>query len=203
MDLAGLLKLLRAPAPEVSAVFRVGSRVYGTASPASDEDFVAVLSRAGARQDLLFAEGINVIVHDRSSFQRALERQSVLVLECFFAPREHRLHETGPVFCWSYDAEKLAAAALTTSDKDFHKAERIFDDEPDAARKKLFHSLRVLLFALEIARTRRLADFTMAAPLWRAIAAHPASDWPALGRRFGPERDRLLADLSRLAKAKR
>jgi hypothetical protein len=43
MDYAALLKLWGCADAALFALFRTGSRVYGTATERSDEDFVAVL----------------------------------------------------------------------------------------------------------------------------------------------------------------
>jgi hypothetical protein len=39
--------------------------VYGTAGEASDEDFVVVLTRPDAGQDLIFRSGVNIITLDQ------------------------------------------------------------------------------------------------------------------------------------------
>ena len=81
MDKTGLLRLLGRPASDVHALFRCGSRVYGTATATSDEDFVAVLARRDARQDLLFRDGVNVVIHGLDTFREAIAGQSVFALE--------------------------------------------------------------------------------------------------------------------------
>ena len=58
-----LLAVLKHPKSAVPAAWRVGSRVYGTASPDSDHDYVVVLSSPAQKQDLLFGEDINVVLH--------------------------------------------------------------------------------------------------------------------------------------------
>ena len=52
--LRGLLK-------ELGLHVQTGSRVYGTAGPASDEDFVVVLAGADEKRDLLFRGGANFV----------------------------------------------------------------------------------------------------------------------------------------------
>ena len=76
MDTTGLLRILGRPAAEVHALFRCGSRVYGTATATSDEDFVAVLARRDAKQDLLFRDDVNVVIHGLDSFRDALTGQN-------------------------------------------------------------------------------------------------------------------------------
>src|SRR4051794_16449930 len=124
MDKTGLLRLLGRPAAEVHALFRCGSRVYGTATATSDEDFVAVLARRDARQDLVFGDNVNIVVHGLDSFRDAVAGQSVFALECLFLAPEHRLLDPRPAFAFKLDRVKLAASASARSTSDFKKAEK-------------------------------------------------------------------------------
>ena len=195
MDYPEILRHIRRPDGEIRYLCRAGSRVYGTAGPGSDEDFTVVLADQGARQDLLFRGGANFVVHGTGTFAQALSDQSVFALECLFAPPEHRLKDARPPFAWKLDRAKLIASASSRSESDFKKAARTFGDEPRAAKKKLFHALRVVMFARQIVASGRIADFTEAAPLWAEIRDREDEAWESLARDYGPLRERLSAEL--------
>lgn len=199
MDTTGLLRILGRSPAEVHAIFRCGSRVYGTATAASDEDFVAVLARRDAKQDLVFRDSVNVVVHGLDSFHEAIAGQSVFALECLFLPPEHRLVDPKPAFAFKLDRAKLAASATSRSTSDFKKAARQFEDEPLASKKKLFHALRVPMFALQIARSGRIIDYGQANHHWAAIRSDESLAWEDYRRSFGPVRDGLLDELAALA----
>jgi hypothetical protein len=199
MDITGLLKILGRSAAEAHAVFRCGSRVYGTATAASDEDFVAVLARRDAKQDLVFRDRINVVVHGLDSFREAIAGQSVFALECLFLPAEHRLVDPKPPFSFKLDRAKLAASATSRSTSDFKKAAKQFEEEPLASKKKLFHALRVPMFALQIARSGRITDYGQANHHWTAIRDDESTDWEDYQRSYGPVRGDLLEELAALA----
>jgi hypothetical protein len=203
MDTTGLLRLLGRPASEVHALFRCGSRVYGTATATSDEDFVAILARRDARQDLVFGDDVNIVVHGLDSFRDAVAEQSVFALECLFLAPEHRLVDPRPAFPFTLDRAKLAASAGARSSSDFKKAAKQFEDEPLASKKKLFHALRVPMFALQIMRSARITDYGQANHHWAAIRDHESTDWDELARLFGPTRDDLLSELAALGAKKR
>ena len=112
LEYLDVLRVLRLEDAAIHARFRCGSRVYGTATPASDHDFVAVLAHADAKRDLVFADGCNVVVHSRASFQEALDHHGVFALECLFAPEAHRLKEPSPPFRFTLD--RAASRLLTT-----------------------------------------------------------------------------------------
>ena len=122
MDTTGLLRILGRSPAEVHAISRCGSRVYGTATAASDEDFVAVLARRDAKQDLVFRDNVNIVVHGLDSFREAIAGQSVFALECLFLPAEHWLIDPKPPFSFKLDRAKLAASATSRSTSDFKKA---------------------------------------------------------------------------------
>jgi hypothetical protein len=203
MDYTAVLRVLGRSDGEVAAVFRTGSRVYGTASPGSDEDFVAVLARRDARQDLAFGAGVNVVVHGLDTFRDAIADHSVFVLECLFLPPDHRLKDPRPPFAFALDRGKLAASAGGRSAADFAKAAKRFADEPTASKKKLFHALRVPMFALQIARSGRISDYGEAAVLWSEITARPDEDWQPYREAYGPLRERLCRELDAAAKKRR
>jgi hypothetical protein len=203
MEYGELLRVMGRADRELAAVFRAGSRVYGTASPTSDEDFVAVLARPGAKQDLVFGKDVNVVVHGMGTFQAALDDHSVFALECLFLPPEHRLKAPPRPFSFTLDRIRLAASAGARSEADFKKAGKRFDDEPDASKKKLFHALRVPMFALQVAREGRITDYGEATGLWREIAERADPGWEAYEAAYGPLREKLCDELNALATAKR
>lgn len=194
-----LLSILRVAPLDVRAAYRVGSRVYGTAGPTSDEDFVVVLSKPGQKQDLAFAKGINIVIHGVTTFQTALDDQSVFALECHFAPAEQVIFAPRPAFKYTLDRKKLALSATEKSNADWQKGKKKFLEEPGPSRKKIFHSLRVPAFALQIAKTGKLTDFTVANAWYKDLTQGPDDDFAWYEDRFGQTRQDICAELTKLA----
>jgi hypothetical protein len=194
-----LLPILRVALADVRAAYRIGSRVYGTAGPTSDEDFVVVLSKAGQKQDLAFGEGINIVIHGVTTFQTALDDQSVFALECHFAPSEQVLVTPRPAFKYTLDRKKLSISATEKSNADWQKGKKKFLEEPGPSRKKIFHSLRVPAFALQVAKTGKLTDFTAANVWHKKLSAGPDDDFAWYEQRFGKTRQDLCTELTKLA----
>jgi len=173
-DYGDILGILKAKDAEVHSLFRVGSRVYGCATEASDEDFLVVLFKG--KQDLVFRPGINITVHTVESFQAALDRHSIFALECLFSPPETRL-KSGRPFPFKLDRKKLIERATETSASDRRKAEKLFTAEWEPSKKKLYHSIRVLMFARQILDKGRIYDFGEANTVWTAIRDNESLDW--------------------------
>lgn len=195
-----LLAILGQPDSAVRAAFRVGSRVYGTAGPGSDHDYLVVMADPAQKQDLLFGEQINIVLHGAKTFQAALDEPSVFAFEGLFTPPEHCLKAPRPPFSFKLDKKRLAESAISRSTSDYEKARKRFGDEPGPSRKKLFHSLRVPLFARQLARTGKITNFAEANDHYIEIATHPSEDFADYEPTYGPLRASLCAELLALAR---
>jgi predicted nucleotidyltransferase len=191
-DLASLLRLLKRP--DVALLVPVGSRVYGTARPDSDHDFLAVVE--SGRDDLLYAPDVNVTVKARASFEQALRDHSMFAMEAHFAPT--RLVEGS--FPFKLDRRALWSAVEKKSAEDFAKAEKRYDEEPTAMAKKLFHSVRVVDFGVQLCERGRLEDFMVSAPVWAAVSAQIGADWAELCAAVAPSREARLERLRGLCR---
>lgn len=189
-DLATLLSMLKGRT--VLAVVRSGSRLYGCAGPFSDEDFVAIV--ADGPRDLVRRPGVNVIVQTLDQFKTAIREHSILAFETLFCPPEHRLLDSKElVFAIRLDRGTLVAKAVETSNSDFAKAEKRWGDL--TALKKLYHSIRVLMFARQILREGRISNYSEANSVWAAIQDHGSDDWEDFAE-FVEQRNALLVEIS-------
>ena len=196
-DYAKVLHTLRREDAEVRFCVRCGSHVYGTASAGSDQDFLLVLSEPKARQDLLWGQNLNVVVHGSESYEKALQEQSVFAFEALFVPVEHRLKEQRPVFSHRIEPRRLFESAKSRSDADWSKAEKRFDEEPEASKKRVVHSLRVLAFANQLAQLGKITDFQIAVPWWHQVQTTDYRAWDVLADAFAPIREQLIQALDR------
>ena len=115
------------------------------------------------------------------------------------APPSHRLKEPRPGFSFEVDKKKLAESASARSASDYEKARKRFSDELGASKKKLFHSLRVPLFALQIAKTGKIHSFGEANGHFAEIMAFESDDFADYEAKYGPLRARLCDELKRLS----
>lgn len=187
-DYPTLLRLLGRQDRDVHSAFRTGSRTYGTAHEGSDEDFLVVL-HAEVRPDLLFRPNVNVVIQSQAQYQRALHQQSVFALEAWFSKGPLKRGDA----TWTPDTQRLALSATEKSASDINKAATLFERDRRGAKKRLFHALRVPMFARQIARTGSLHDYTEAMPLWDELLAHHGV-WDDL-RPYLDLRDRLCSQI--------
>jgi hypothetical protein len=157
VDLSELLRFLRLDDWQVMRVCRAGSRVYGTAGPGSDEDFVVVAR--GVKPDLVRGPSLSVILYTPEGFMNSVEEHAVFALECLYLPPEHRLRDPVPPLTFKLDRKRLARTALSRAQADLDKSASLAGA---TRQKRLFHALRVLDFAGQILRTGKIENYLVA-----------------------------------------
>lgn len=159
-------------------VYAHGSRVFGTAGPKSDYDYIIVEDGELGREDTLSNGGVDATIYDCKRFRQRIEDHEVSVLECLCLPGEHILKKDLE-FPWQLDHSKLRESLSAKASNSFVKAKKKFDVEhqPYIAKKSLWHSLRILKFGIQIALHGRITDFSEANDLWKAIAENPSVIW--------------------------
>lgn len=171
---------------------RVGSQVYGTATPESDTDFMVVGDFS--KPEILFGHDFNVTLKSVGGFTESLRNQSVYALEALFAPPEHRFWDARD-FTWKLDLGKLRAKTEAKSDSDWKKGLKLLASEPEKARKKLFHALRVPEFARQLATVGRIEHFDSANDWFEEIMTEPSEDHSQYESAWGDLRRELLNDI--------
>jgi hypothetical protein len=187
----------------------VGSRVYGTSGPDSDHDYVFVGIIATGR-DIVFDYGCSITVFSEDAFRESFANQNVFALEAMFTPEQLRLPpfviqgwltttgnrgwlDTTVDMGWKLDKPKLVANATEKSDSDFARAIRTWGDPK--ARKRLWHSLRVPMFAGQVLTHGRIIDYTAANDVFLEIMTDPSEDSAHFAEVWGPVRDQILKGL--------
>jgi len=181
-----LLNVLDVNDSEVLWAVRVGSHVYGTAQAHSDEDFMVALT-GNVKEDLLIRDRVNVTIRSKAGFQASLDNQNVFALECLLAPMEHTFKRMPQEFKWKYSWEGLRHEAFEKSQSDYTKAVRgpTMDYK---AKKRLWHSLRVPNFAVQMWRNGYIRDWGGANEMYWDIMTDPSEDAAHYAEVWGPAR---------------
>lgn len=172
---------------------RVGSRVYGTARPDSDHDVLVVGGLASGR-DLRSRGDVQVTLLSRAAYEEALGDQRIFALEALFAPDEHRFVDEVR-WRWTLQRSKLATEVDERSRADLAKGLRTWADDPEKARKRIFHAIRVPTFAVQVVREGRITDFSAANDVFLDLWTEPG-DAAAVEARWAPVRQALCAEVA-------
>lgn len=165
---------------KVRNLYLYGSRIYGTARPESDWDIICITAalleheekRVKMENDLI---NIHLITPDK--FQSGLANHDMMNLECYFSPDWARLQEKVELK-FVLNKKKLAKNIIAQSFNSWqggkHKLE---GGDIYRGLKSVFHSLRMLMFAIQIAEHEKIVDFSQANYLHKEINECDEIDW--------------------------
>lgn len=149
-----LINLLPTPACNV---YTYGSRVYGTQTEQSDEDYIVISDDLALKT--LSLPGRDLHVYTPSEFSKAIEDHEIWALESLNLPPTLK-HETIP-FYYQLDLRLLRTEISSKSSNSWVKAKKKIEKEKDfyLGEKSLWHSLRIIDFGIQLARSGKITDF--------------------------------------------
>jgi hypothetical protein len=156
-------------------IYMLGSRVYGTAKPDSDWDFITItkfntfkdqdhylwfiphfshisslLRCADATSREVYDDGdVNTALYDAASFEMLCRGHRLEAFECLCLPESKRIHETQR-FSIDVDIDILARVVVWQARHRWSMAKKRFNAEPYKSRKCIFHALRYSVFGLQV-----------------------------------------------------
>jgi predicted nucleotidyltransferase len=200
--------IIKASGIHPSRVFNVyifGSQIYGTANDKSDWDIIMVANNSVESTEL--RRGLfNIHVYTPNKFKADLDWHRINNLECIFAPDWARLKETIDFKKdFKLDLNKLRHATSHISSNSWVKCKKklLVADEYYTGIKSLFHSLRIPMFATQIATTGKINDFTCANWIWDKLTFKDKPiylrsklkwSWDSLDKEFREVHNSILTD---------
>lgn len=196
-----------------SRVFNIyvfGSRVYGTADSKSDWDIIMVANNSVESTELPgLKRGLyNIHVYTPKKFQEDLDWHRINNIECIFAPDWAKLKEDIK-FKFKFDTAKFRHAVSHISSNSWVKCKKkLAQDEYYVGIKSLFHSIRIPMFALQIANFGEIVDFQEANYIWDELTFKDLPQymrdknkwtWDQLDKRWRPVLNSVLTDFRKLA----
>jgi len=202
-----IIKIAEIHPSRVFNVYIFGSQVYGTYDAASDWDIIMVANNSVEAIELKktvqdeFSYNLqtrtiryNIHIYTPDRFKKDLEWHRMNNLECIFAPDWAKLKEDKK-FDFKINLAKLRHATSHVSSNSWVKCKKklLIEDEYRTAIKSFYHSIRIPMFAAQIARYGRITDFTAANFIWskltyQALPAYQRKDckwdWDSLNLEF-------------------
>ena len=161
ISISGILK------HKIWNIYLYGSRIYGTYEDGSDYDVLMVASSLDRHREIK-GDKYNIHIHTPDRFQDSIWVYNMVSLECIYAPKFARIQERVD-FKGKFipDKNKLKKYVLTQSHDSWKKG-KFKLEEGDIVRgtKSIFHSLRMLLFGLQILEHGEIIDFSEANYYW-------------------------------------
>lgn len=191
----------------VITMFYYGSTVYGTITDKSDTDIVAIVDD---KIDLSeFTNGIweyhldNIDYQfiNESKFIEMVKNHHIVALEMLSLPSNRVIKGDVKKYeqYFVLDKWKLRQVISSIASNAFAKAHKKMTVEKDydlyRGQKSLFHSIRVMLFGIQIAKYGKIEDYTEANRYWTMISSMKDSPWQVYKETFKPIINTIRSEL--------
>lgn len=183
-----------------------GSRLYGCERPSSDHDFQLIVpdrlvedTRISLSRNWNSRHG-DVHLHSQAEYSQAFEDYKPWAVEVRFAPMLYYTVGSGAIFPahQKLDKKKLRDEFARTASNSFVKCKKKLithdDFNPVVAKKSMFHSLRLLDYAWQIAKTGTIKDWASCNGHLDNLIKMP-SDWKAIEAEYKPVYNQLASAL--------
>lgn len=184
-------------------IYLYGSRIYGTNRIDSDYDIILIganLLEHIEKEVLIDDKRLNVHIITPDKFKRDLERHDIMNLECVFSPAWARLQEK-EILKFIINKKKLAKNIIAQSFNSWQKGKfKLNEGDIYHGLKSIFHSLKMLIFAIQIIEHGKINDFAAANYLHKEINECDEFEWEYFREKYLPLKIELEKKLKELAK---
>jgi len=180
----------------VHNIYVFGSRVYKTNSENSDWDIIMVANNSVEAIELKL-EKYNIHIYTPDKFKEDLEWHRINNLECIYAPTWAKIQEN---IHYDLDIElpKLRHATSHISSNSWVKCKKKLEiGEYHTGIKSIFHSLRIPMFATQVATTGTIYDFEEANYIWDKLVSK-IWNWDELDLEFRELRNSILTEFRKV-----
>lgn len=169
---------------DILALFDYGSVVYGTVSPQSDHDLIAVVKDTALPMNLS-KEKLDVTVYKESQFKDMVAQHEISVLECLFLDTKH-VHKNTLNIEFKLDKQTLRSSVSGKSSNSWVKAKKKFiieeDYSPYIGKKSAWHAVRMLDFATQIAKDGKISNYSSTNLLFKEVLK--CETWEEIDQNF-------------------
>lgn len=145
----------------IKNIYTFGSRVYGTNNYSSDWDFIMVANTSNTNREIRSGD-FNIHVMTEDHFANKLKDHHSGCIECYFTPKKFRILENIK-YDWTPNLASLRHSYSHISSNSWVKCnKKLQQGDYNIGVKSLFHSLRIPMFGIQIAKTGKIYDFSEA-----------------------------------------
>lgn len=177
-------------------MIKYGSCVYGTNTDKSDLDIVII-------GDKFYQVSVNSkISYEKimpEEFQKMLDENNIKAIELYFTAEQDIIASHDFVF--NLDLQKLRKEISSVASNSWVKAKKKIVVEKDyyIGQKSLFHSLRILMFGIQLAKTGRISNFGCANHYFKDIVQEQNTEWLPLKEKYQPIYNALSTEFKKVA----
>lgn len=199
-----ITKLYETLGCKVLGIYKHGSQIYGTAHSDSDIDLIIILDKKPEKSSEKVVWGpYDIVEYDLSEWRLKRENLDVDVVECLMEPSSIILsfpEDTG-FFAEKLDLTKIRSSFSKTASNSWVKCKKKLtvesDFDPYIAKKSLWHSLRILMFGIQIMNTGKIYNYSEANELYNEIVKNDSNDWEYYKEKYQPLYNSLKSKFKR------
>jgi hypothetical protein len=186
-------------------IYIYGSQVYGTARSGSDWDIILVGANLLAHEEIrkkIGDELLNIHIITPDKFSEGLKNHDIMNLECIFAPSWAKLQEKISMEEFQVNPKKLIKNNLAQSFSSWKGGKmKLNDGDIYRGLKSIFHSLKMLMFAIQILEHGKIVDYPQANYLYSEINDCDEVDWDYFKEKYLPFKVQLEEKLKSYGKS--
>ena len=191
----------------VITMFYYGSSVYGTLTDKSDTDIVAIVDDEIDLSEFTngiweyHLDNIDYQFINESTFIEMVKNHHIVALEMFWLPQDKIIKGDVKKYeqYFKLDKWKLRQVISGIASNAFAKAHKKMTVEKDydlyRGQKSLFHSIRIMLFGIQIAKYGKIVDYQEANKYWKMIYTMQDSPWQVYKETFKPIINTIRSEL--------
>jgi len=178
-------------------IYLFGSQVYGNSSSNSDWD-VIIIAKTSSPETEIKSDKFNIHILTTDRFQDGLDQHNIRNIECLMAPSWCKLQEIHN-FNFEIKLDRLRHSISHINSNSWVKAKKkLQQGDYYIGIKSLWHSLRIVMFGIQIAKFGRIYDWSCANSIWNELTSKNWS-WNELDERFRSLNNQLLTDFRQVA----
>jgi len=201
--------------------FPYGSHIYGTNSEKSDIDSIYVVDDQFVEKlddQYVFHSDfdpvnktytdhfheINISIYGKTTFQKMCDDHHISALECIFLPDDLIKDQISDYkFKFELNLQRLRKSISEKTSHSWVKAKKKFEIEDDRnvyiAKKSLFHSMRIIDFGTQIAKSGKIENYHSCIELWNEIKDNPSEIWKDYETKYKSKFNQMMSEFRKVA----
>lgn len=180
----------------INNLYLFGSRVYGNCHENSDFDYIAVGDKLKYQE--ISKGNINIHLFNNNLFISNLNDYDMRVIECIMAPDFAKLKETTK-FDFKLNPIKFREKIFFQVNKNWRVGKKKFSEgDVYGGKKRVYHSIRILLFAIQILENNKIIDWTAANKYSDYIKNNYHTDWDYYRLQYEQFKQKLEKDINKI-----
>lgn len=170
MNINQIISSAKLESTNIVNVYVYGSHVYGTATEKSDYDYTVIVKKSNETQKQIKLQNADITIYPIDYFQSQLQEYLIEFVECVSLEYNPKLtdnfiliHNEIIKMPLKLNLSKLREGFSRKSSLSWVRAKKKFvlnGEDIYIGRKSLFHSLRILLFGIQVVKKGYIFDFT-------------------------------------------